>query len=204
MVCSIKQDKGMMGIGVLIIFISVILVAALAALVLISTVGSLQQRGVETGQKTEKGVSGGIEVVTLMGSDGSVGNDLEHFEMFVRLAPGSDTLNLNHTLIIMDSEATTQILNYGNESSEIPTGTTTFNVEYLKRGPDNEAGYISRGDTLKLRFNYHDVASPTQTTGGLGENMDLRIKIIPLEGTAALVEFKTPDHITLERFTLWP
>ena len=60
------KNKGEMGVGTLIIFIAVILVAAVAAAVLISTAGSLQQRALVTGGQAEQGVSTGAEAVSVM------------------------------------------------------------------------------------------------------------------------------------------
>lgn len=194
----------MIGVGILIIFIALVLVAAVAATVMIFTAGNLQNRGLGTGKDAEKGVTSSIEVVSLMGSNGAIGKDLEHFEIFVRLAPGSDPIKLNTTLIIIDTEAVTQVIDFNATSNQFPTGTTTYNIEYLKRGPDWLGGFLHRGDTAKIRFNYYEIADPTATTGGVSENKQMRIKIIPIRGTAALVEFKTPDRIVVERFTLWP
>jgi len=85
--------RGESGIGTLIIFIAVVLVAAIAASVLLGTTGSLQQRALTTGKQTERDVSGGLVVVTMAASDGSNGT-VDTFELYVKLTAGSDPISL--------------------------------------------------------------------------------------------------------------
>jgi len=66
-----REPKGMMGIGALIIFIAIILIAAIAASVLITTGGSLQQKALITGSQTEEAIASGIEAMTVVASDAS-------------------------------------------------------------------------------------------------------------------------------------
>jgi len=202
-----KRNKGMMGIGTLIIFIAVILVAAVAAAVLVSTSSSLQQRSLLTGSQAEEGVATGLEAVSVMATDGSQGADLEHFEVLVRLQAGSDALNLNNTVVIMDTASNSLSLSYNGSAdtsdSGNAVGTQHYNVYYVKKGPDYKSNYVSRGDIVKLKFNCYDCSS-SATTGGIAENKRVRIKIIPRVGTATLIEFTTPDVITDNRVSLWP
>ncbi len=196
----------MMGIGTLIIFIAVILVAAVAAAVLVSTASNLQQRSIQTGIQTEEGISTGLEAVSVMATDGSQGSDIENFEVLVRLQAGSDPLNLNNTVVLMDTAASSQSLTYNGSADSTDVGTAVdtshFNVFYAKQGPDYKANYVSRGDIVKLKFKCYDCVSGD--TGGVGENKKVRMKIIPRVGTQTIIEFTTPDVITDNRVNLWP
>ena len=201
---KLRDNKGLMGIGTLIIFIAVILVAAVAAAVLISTAGSLQQRSLTTGSQAEEGVATGAEAVSVMAQDGATGHDIETFEVLLRLQAGSDPLNLNNTVVLVDTATTSQSLDYGGNVSDSVASATTYQyvVTWVKQGPDYEQNYLSRGDVIKLKFRCDDCISGD--TGGIGENKKVRIKLIPRVGTTSIIEFTTPDVITDQRITLWP
>lgn len=188
-----KRSKGMMGVGTLIIFIAVILVAAVAAAVLISVAGSLQQRSLVTGGQAEEGVATGAEAVSVMAIDASdSAHALEQFEMLLRLQAGSDSMNLNNTVVVLDTSTTSQNLDF---AGGIAFTTLQYGVSYVKSGPDQEPGYLSRGDVIKVSFN---------STNSVAENQKVRIKVIPRVGQATIIEFTTPDVMTDMRINLWP
>ncbi len=200
------ENKGLMGIGTLIIFIAIILVASVAASVLIATSGSLQQKSLTTGNQAEEGVATGAEAVSLFGTNGNSGHDIEHFEVLIRLQSGSEPMNLNNTVILVDTDSTSQNLEYNEtagDSTDNAAGTSDYIVEWVKKGPDYEQGYLSRGDVIKVKYNCNDCAT-SGDTGGVGENTKVRIKIIPRIGSPTVVEFTTPDVITAQRMGLWP
>lgn len=155
------------------------------------------------GKEAEKGVSSGIEILSVEGLYGNTGHDVEHFELDVRLAAGSDTVNFNSTIILFDTPDTTQNIDYNATSTEFPESTNTFHIEYLQTGPDYEAGYLSRGDVVRIRFNHYDAESATDADGGLGQHEEGRLQIILPKGTAAIAEFKTAV-IVRRRERLWP
>ena len=101
-----------MGIGTLIIFIAVILVAAIAAAVLLGTGGKLQQTALKTGEETRAAVATGVEVTSIYARDGGTSNNLETFYVMMRLNPGSDPLTLDTAVLKFDTETTTQDLSY--------------------------------------------------------------------------------------------
>jgi archaellin len=89
-----SQRKAMMGIGTLIIFIATILVAAVAAGVLISTSGVLQQRALITGQESRKKITNAVELISITARGNRTDEKLNDFETLIRLDAGSDPLQM--------------------------------------------------------------------------------------------------------------
>ena len=191
--------KGMMGIGALVIFIAIILIAAVAAGVLITTGGSLQQKALLTGTQTEEGIASGIEAVTLVGSDArtETPHEIGDFKILVRLQAGSSGLNFNNTIVTVDTEQGTYTFTYNETVSTDSTSSSTsqYLIYYVLRGNNYQEGYLSRGDNAKIIF---------QLDPEIKENEFVRIKIIPRLGQYTQIEFTTPDSMTQQSLTLWP
>jgi flagellin FlaB len=80
-----KQDTmAAIGIGAMIVFIALILVAAVAAAVIIQTAEKLQQNAQSTGDDTTDEMSGKIQVLNVFV------NDDDGYVVYFRLAAGSD------------------------------------------------------------------------------------------------------------------
>ncbi len=80
-----KNDNlAAIGIGAMIVFIALILVAAVAAAVIIQTAEKLQQNAQSTGDDTTDEMSGKVQVLNVFVSDA------DDFEVYFRLAAGSD------------------------------------------------------------------------------------------------------------------
>jgi flagellin FlaB len=101
MVVARRTRKGETGIGTLVIFISLLLVAATAGTVIITTNGKLQEKSHITGKQTQAQVSTNAKIVEVTGIDGSDGN-VEQMTTIYQLAAGSDPINLE-TMLITES-----------------------------------------------------------------------------------------------------
>jgi len=184
-----NANKGETGIGTLIIFIAIVLVAAIAASVLLGTAGSLQQKALTTGKQTTQEVSAGIKVISVTATDGS-GGTLQTFEVLAKLSAGSDPLALNDTIITFDTKNSSQNLALGAVAN-----VSTFGITYVKTGPDNIANYMTVGDVINFKFN---------SSSPIAQSQMVKMKLIPKRGVIVPVEFITPDVISTQRVSLYP
>jgi flagellin FlaB len=93
------DERGQVGIGTLIVFIAMVLVAAIAAGVLINTAGFLQTQAEATGQESTSQVSDRIQVVSSVGIVGSTDSELSEIRISVTKASGAGDIDLNETTI---------------------------------------------------------------------------------------------------------
>jgi len=87
---AMNMKRAEAGISVLIVFIAMILVAAVAAGVFITTANVLQQRSLATGNEAQERISRGMEIVEILGIQEN--NRVIGFEMLIRPLPSSSSL----------------------------------------------------------------------------------------------------------------
>src|SRR6056297_3958656 len=90
-------DRGQVGIGTLIVFIAMVLVAAIAAGVLVNTAGFLQATAEDAGQESVDKVTNRLDVVSTHGSVSKTGGEkyVSRLNLTVRLAAGSGAVSLD-------------------------------------------------------------------------------------------------------------
>ena len=106
-------DRGQVGIGTLIVFIAMVLVAAIAAGVLINTAGFLQTQAEATGEESTSQVSDRIQLVSQSGNVTGA-QEVDQLQFVVAKAPGSGYIDLNQTTIEFvgsQGQATVQVEN---------------------------------------------------------------------------------------------
>lgn len=113
-----SQDRGQVGIGTLIVFIALVLVAAIAAGVLINTAGFLQSQAEATGEESTSQVSDSVQLVSST-AEASADDEIQIIELRISLAPGSDELDLSDGTIewIGESDSATIPIEADNTNS---------------------------------------------------------------------------------------
>ena len=166
---NLKSKIASQGIGTLIIFIALILVAAVAAGVLISTVGNLQGKSEVTGDEIKQKLGTGFVVVEVVANDTMdhyINASIDTIATLVELSPGGSYVKLDDiTINMVDSKGA---YTYQYNSTNPEGSTNSFGVEYIKIA--NKPGYVSQDDTIKIRF----ISSAT-----IGEGDQFLIRYFP-------------------------
>jgi len=142
-------ERGQVGIGTLIVFIAMVLVAAIAAGVLINTASVLQTQAQATGEESTAQIANTIQVFSAAGEveDGSVTAP----DLVVGRGPGSGAINLEAILIEAvgdngrqtfagtDSDITRESI-VGENPDVLATGSdrVRITIEPLSLGPGEE------------------------------------------------------------------
>jgi len=166
-----EDERGQVGIGTLIVFIAMVLVAAIAAGVLVNTAGFLQATAEDAGQESVNKVTNRVEVVN---THGVVNNGvINRTKLTVRLAAGSGAVDMNETSIKYLSKESVQTLSNNTDS----TGT---------------AG--ATGDTFGLA----EITDDDGSFGVLNSPSDRYTVIIDAEDIEEANGLETGEQVTLE------
>ena len=96
-----RDNVAAIGIGAMIVFIALILVAAVAAAVIIQTAEKLQQNAQTAGDDTADNMAGKLFIDTAFVDTADAPND---YMVFVKLAPGSEITNIDQVTFQMFCE----------------------------------------------------------------------------------------------------
>jgi flagellin-like protein len=178
-------DRGQVGIGTLIVFIALVLVAAVAAGVLINTAGELQSRASDTGDEAQGQVSNQIDVVSATGvaDDGTDG--VEEIRLVVKKSPGSDPIDLSEATIQYQSGSSVETLAYDSSSPS----STDFTTEGIDSGPTTVMDETDQRVRIVIDANAIE-------SGDLAEGSSVTLEIVDQSGASTVYGVNVPDVLT--------
>ena len=162
------DERGQVGIGTLIVFIALVLVAAIAAGVLINTAGFLQSQAEATGEESTDQVANGLQIVSSTAevqSDGDIAPDTgsDNVDLTFQLAPGSDPVDLEDVRIEAFGDADLTVDGVDEGDIEGITGTVLsdpddFAEVTLEFGEDE----VEEGDRIEIVITTSDGSQTTE------------------------------------------
>ncbi|WP_336022106.1 archaellin/type IV pilin N-terminal domain-containing protein [Halobellus salinisoli] len=183
-------DRGQVGIGTLIVFIAMVLVAAIAAGVLVNTAGFLQATAEDAGQESVDKVTNRLDVVSSHGLINESGGDLyvDSLNLTVRLAAGSGAVNIEDTTIKYVSSSKAENLIYKE------TGDGTLGPVHKYNSSDNYEGLNSTEFTAYSLNDNDDESFPV--LNGQADRYEIVINASLVEENGA--GLSTGDSIELD------
>jgi len=174
-----RDRRADIGIGTMIVFIAMVLVAAVAAAVLISTANQVREQATSTGDQAIGNVASGFVRESVLGS--TTGQALTTITIDVRLAAGSPPINFDNVVVEWTYGATSLIMPF-------ETGTNHF-----------EAAVTAGVSSYKTWTTYQilgpgDMVTITITGVSVAPLSHLVIKILPALGQPCLVDLQTPEY----------
>ncbi|MFC6940931.1 archaellin/type IV pilin N-terminal domain-containing protein [Salinirubellus sp. GCM10025818] len=174
------RPRGQVGIGTLIIFIAMVLVAAVAAGVLVNTSGLLQSQAEDTSSDAQAQVSNQIDVVSATGTVS--GSDVNEVVLVVKKSPGSDPLDLAEATIEYTSASDSLTLTQGSGFGISAVSGTGMTGDVLD---DN-------GERAKLTLT---LDGTTGYPSALSEGDDATLEIVDQSGASTVYGVNVPDVI---------
>lgn len=201
-----KDKRAEMGVGTMIIFIAMVLVAAVAASVLISTANTVREQATQTGNDAITGVSSGFDIKYVKGT---VENNLiTSMDIYVQLSPGSPPLRMGDVTISMTAGAASGELIFNGPTKV--TGTdeeivTAMKGEIGEPGMYNatlvpsaesgtafaQYGTVSQGNLTKITILFLGNEALAIQPGD-----SVLIKVMPARGSTMTVSFNVPPVLS--------
>jgi len=204
-----KKDVGSIGIGAMIVFIAMVLVAGIAASVLISTSTNLEMQALKTGRETIDDVASGIKVEGVEGYQSS--DLLTKMAIEVASRSGSPDVDLGQAVVEISDSSNKYVLRYDSSDGACAAATAVdgdlfavgnfgdsddFDLIVLQDADSScstSTPIINYGDHVVIAITTSDVFS---SNSGISPRTDVSGMVIVEEGAPGIIGFTTPSSYT--------
>jgi flagellin FlaB len=178
----LRNEDVDVGIGTLIIFIAMVLVAAVAAAVLIQTSGILQQKASTVGKEATSEVSSNLKIVSIVAT--VLGENATSLNFSIEVSAGGNPIDISKTKVKYIDDTHADFINISSTYTE-------------ERTLDSDPNVLSPGDLGKFSVDLN------------GKNLSARksatLQIIPEKGSMVVKDIIAPSTFgDNTRYQLFP
>lgn len=155
------HKKGLISLETLIIFIAVVLIAALSASVLIRNSGILSQRALTVSEESRERLISGVDIISVSGQANITDESINDLEILMRLKPGSQPVQLKNLQLLFttqdtSTQGTLQHSTATNQYDDIDVSTVTNASSTIS---DIEDSILDTGSTIETIYLYNNSGS---------------------------------------------
>jgi archaeal flagellin FlaB len=200
-----ENDEADVGIGVLIVFIAMVLVAAIAASVIMQTAEYLQERAYAVGKQTIRDVSSGVRIIGVTAYTNPAKTRLEYIAIAITPRAGSYDLDLNKTLLYLQLNNYSVLnLNRNCKADSVGVG-GIFHTLNLSQLNATNYGVIAVHDSDRSIYNNNGISITDQAilivnltaviseTNGLAPGETIEGKLVPEVGSSGIFVVNAPN-----------
>lgn len=197
----IFDDEAAIGIGSLIIFIAMIMVAGIAASVIIQTMDSLEEQALTTGRETLKDISSGLKVSHVSGYYN--GTTVSQIAIYVSTTAGSDDIDMTYAYVSISDSSNEVVLNYTTSVFSLSVsgglfGTlddthltaSTYGIMVIR---DIDSSITSDSPTINNDDLIVLLVNTTQCFSGISTRTEVLGRVVPEQGINGVISFTTPS-----------
>ena len=186
-------SRGQVGIGTLIVFIAMVLVAAIAAGVLINTAGLLQAQAQSTGEETTSQVSDRLAIGQAIGTDNPSNSSgaIDEINLTMRLAAGADPINLSQASYTIDTDGNATVIDGNNATNPSVRFTQLQGFD----GNNNDPTIIADQDDLMIVTIYLGGGEGVSKLSPLNASDDVTVIAQAPAGGSTFAQLSAPRRI---------
>ena len=198
-----RKNIAAIGIGAMIVFIAMVLVAGIAASVLVQTSTTLEMQALKTGSQTISEVASGITIEGVEGYNES--GVLTKLAIEIKPRAGSPDVDLDNTVVEISNSDTKYVLEYDSSAFTLSnetdgdifscsfsaSTTTKFGIIVLQDADDS-----CTSSNPIINFGDHVVLAISDAFSGIDPRTDVFGQVIAEEGSPGIIDFRTPESYT--------
>jgi flagellin FlaB len=203
----LRDDReAVVGVGTLIVFIALILVAAIASAVIIKTAYSLKDQAERVGEAATNEATGGPKVLDVIGDRGAPlqpGGEIVLLQFTITTWDGSEAINIETMRVHYIGDDREVYLTLSTITPNTPSATNFGAEEIPNNNPGNmwdEANNLFWLDDENVLYIQIDLTNLNGIGDMLDPNEKVTVVFIPAHGPPVSEEFVTPTNFGGARY----